>query len=395
MSVLTAHRSARIAAGVFVASCVVAVLVACQPQAAAPQGFPPAEVSVFTIQPKTIPVTFEYVGQTAGSREVEVRARVAGILMKRNFREGGAVRAGQSLFTVDPAPFQAAAARAEAEVAGAEARLTQAKQNAARLKPLFEAKAVSQKEHDDAVSAEQIAAADVKSAKARLTEARLNLGYTTVDAPISGLASRALRSEGNLISGPDVLLTTVTQVDPIYVNFGVSGNEQLALRRDLESGRVVFPKNGKFEVTVKLSDGGVYAKQGTLDFTDPRINTETGTSESRAELPNEQGALKPGQFVRVQLAGATRPNAILVPQRAVLEGPTGKFVYALKDGKADPRPVQVGAWNEGAWVVESGLNAGDQIIVDGVMKIGPGAPVKVAQASPESGVVKAAPPANK
>jgi len=395
MSVLAAHRSARFVAGVFVASCAVSVLVACQPQAAAPQGFPPAEVSVVTIQPKTVPVTFEYVGQTAGSREVEVRARVAGILMKRNFREGGAVRAGQSLFTVDPAPFQAATARAEAEVAGAEARLTQAKQNAARLKPLYEAKAVSQKEHDDAVSAEQIAAADVKSAKARLTEARLSLGYTTVDAPISGVASRALRSEGNLISGPDVLLTTVTQVDPIYVNFGVSGNEQLALRRDLESGRVVFPKDGKFEVTVKLSDGGVYAKQGTLDFTDPRINTETGTSESRAELPNAQGALKPGQFVRVQLAGATRPNAILVPQRAVLEGPTGKFVYALKDGKADPRPVQVGAWNDGAWVVESGLKAGDQIIVDGVMKIGPGAPVKVAQASPEAGVVKAALPTNK
>ncbi|MES2354188.1 MAG: efflux RND transporter periplasmic adaptor subunit [Pseudomonadota bacterium] len=365
-------------------------LAACQPHAAPPMGFPTAEVTTVTVQPKTVPVTFEYMGQTAGSREVEVRARVNGILLKRNYQEGSSVKAGQSLFTIDPAQFQAVVARGEADLAGAQARLSQAQHNAARLKPLFEAKAVSQKEYDDAVSSEQIAAADVKSAKARVTEARLNLGYTKVESPISGLASRALRSEGNLVSGPDVLLTTVTQIDPIYVNFGISATDQLKLKHALDSGQLQFPQNGKFEVTVKLSDGGVYAHAGKLNFTDPRVSTATGTSDARAELPNAQSTLKPGQFVRVQLAGAVRPNAILVPQRAVLEGPTGKFVYVVKEGKADSRPVQVGDWSGDSWVVESGLKAGDNVIVDGVMKIGPGAPVKVAQAGAAPGKENAA-----
>jgi membrane fusion protein, multidrug efflux system len=357
----------------------VAGLSACQPQAGSPGSFPTPEVAVVVTEPETVPVTFEYTAQTAGSREVEVRARVTGILQKRNYREGVAVRAGQSLFTIDPAPFQAAASRAEAEVVAAEARLAQASRDEARLRPLREARAVSQKEYDDAASARDIAAADLKSNKARLTEARLNLGYTKVEAPITGIASRALRSEGSLISGPDVLLTTVTQVDPIYVNFGIPGADQLRLQQDLQAGRLVLPKDGKFEVTVKLADGSAYRKSGKLDFTDVRVSTETGTSDARAELPNPDAWLKPGQFVRVQLEGAARLNAILVPQRAVLEGPKGKYVYIVTpDSKAESRPVEVGDWTGDAWVINTGLAAGDRVIVDGVMKIGPGAPVKVA-----------------
>ena len=213
---------------------VVTVLAACSPSNGNEKGggkggpmggMPPSEVTVMTAAPQSMPVTFEYVGQTAGSREVEVRARVTGILLSRNFKEGDRVKKGQSLFTIDPKPFEAALQRTVADVAAAEARYEQAKRNAARMKPLYAEKAVSQKEHDDAVSAEQIGAADVAAAKARLTEARLNLEYTKVEAPVSGISTRAVPSEGTLVSGPSVLLTSVVQVDPIWVNFGIADNE--------------------------------------------------------------------------------------------------------------------------------------------------------------------------
>lgn len=347
------------------------------------QGMPPAEVAVITIEPKSVPANFEYTGQTAGFREAEVRARVTGILQKRNYREGGAVAAGQSLFTIDPAPYEAALARAEADVSAAEARLAQAKRNAARFKPLYEAKAVSQKEYDDMVSSESVAEADVKAARARHTEAKLNLGYTRVEAPISGIAGRAQRSDGNFVTGPEVLLTTVSQINPIYVLFGVSDEERQRLNREVAAGRLVLPKQGAFKVSVKLAEGDVYTSTGKLNFSDIRISGSTGTSEARAELPNPKGVLHPGQFVRVILNGAQRPQAILVPQRAVLEGPKGKFVYVVTtDNKAEARPVEVGEWHEDNWIVTSGLNAGDKVIVDGVMKIGPGAPVQLAAAAP-------------
>jgi membrane fusion protein (multidrug efflux system) len=340
---------------------------------------PPAQVSVITVEPKSLPANFEYTGQTLGSREVEVRARVTGILQARNFTEGGKVAKGQSLFTIDPAPFAAAAARAEADVAGAEARLAQAKKNAARLKPLYAEKAVSQKEFDDAASAEAITEADLKAAKARLTEAQLNLLYTKVESPLSGIAGRAQRSEGTLVSGPDVLLTTVTQVDPIWVSFGIPDNEQLRLNSESGAGRLELPKGGKFEVSVKLADGTVYGQTGKLNFSDVRVSGATGTSETRAEIPNPNGALRPGQFVRVTLKGAVRPNAAVVPQRAVLEGPQGKFVYVVNEGKAEPRPVQVGDWIGDEWIIQSGLKAGDKVIVDGMARIFmPGAPVQIA-----------------
>jgi membrane fusion protein (multidrug efflux system) len=334
-----------------------------------------------TVEPKTLPATFEYTGQTLGSREVEVRARVTGILQARNFVEGGPVTRGQSLFTIDPAPFVAAAVRAEADESGAEARLAQAKKNAGRLKPLFAEKAVSQKEYDDAVSAEAIADADVKAAKARLTEARLNLLYTRVESPVSGVAGRALRSEGSLVSGPDVLLTNVSQVDPMWVSFGVPDNEQLRINSEREAGRLTLPKGGQFEVSVKLADGTVIAQAGKLNFSDVRVSGATGTSDTRAEIPNAKGILRPGQFVKVTLKGALRPDAITVPQRAVLEGPQGKFVYVLSaESKAEPRPVQVGDWFGDDWIINAGLKAGDKVIVDGVARIfAPNSPVQVAE----------------
>ena len=339
---------------------------------------PPAEVSAVTVEAKPLPVAFEYVGQTAGSREVEVRARVTGILLKRNFEEGARVKRGQSLFTIDRAPYEAALARAQADVAAAEARAQQAARNAARLKPLYAEKAVSQKDYDDAVSAEAIGAADVKAAKARLAEVRLNLQYTRVESPVSGIAGRALRSEGSLVSGPEVLLTTVVQADPIWVNFGIPDNEQARLEKEAQAGRLALPR--KFEVELRLADGSLHPVKGTLDFTDVRISPATGTREARAELPNAEGALSPGQFVRVILHGAVRPNALLVPQRAVLEGPQGKFVYLVNEkNQAESRPVQVGEWSGDAWIITEGLKGGERIITDGLMKLGPGAPVKIAE----------------
>ena len=369
-------------------SSLAAVLAACSPSTGQEKGghkggpgmgMPPPEVNVVAVEPKTVPVSFEYAGQTAGSREAEVRARVGGILLRRNFEEGKAVRKGESLYTIDPAAFEAAAARAEADVAAAAARYEQAQRNAARMKPLYAEKAVSQKEYDDAASGESVAAADLKAARARLAEARLSLGYTKVEAPISGVASRSLRSEGSLISGPDMLLTTIVQVDPIWVVFGMPDNEQARLLKEVEAKRLELPKKG-FEVVLRMADGTQYAQAGKLNFADVRVSPSTGTREARAELPNPKGAVRPGEFVRVILKGATRPGAMLVPQKAVLEGPQGKFVYVVNDkGLAEPRPVQLGEWFGEDWIVTGGLQGGERVIVDGLMKLGPGAPVRIAE----------------
>lgn len=338
----------------------------------------PVPVSVQTVQSEALPLTLEYTAQTRGAREVEVRARVTGILLKRNFTEGAKVSAGQSLFTIDPAPFANALARSEAEVAAAQARHAQAVRDVARLSQLIETKAISRKDYDDALSGEAIANAEWLAARARLKEARLNLEWTRVESPINGVSSRALKSEGSLVSGPEVLLTTVTQADPIQVIFGVSDNERLKLRHEADSKALQWPPDGRFKVTLKLADGSEYAHSGYTDFADLRVSPHTGTSEARAELPNPDGLLQPGQFVRVRLSGATRSSTFRVPQRAVLEGPQGKFVYVVGEGsKAEVRSVETGEWSGQEIIVVKGLQSGEQVIVDGVLKLGPGAPVEV------------------
>lgn len=344
-------------------------------------GPPPAAVSVLAVAASNIAMNYEYVGQTAGSRDVEVRARVAGILLKRNFTEGGTVKRGQSLYSLDPAPFQAALNRADADVAAAEARLAQTTRTLARLKPLWEARAVSQREYDDAASAEQVARADVKGSQARRAEAALNLAWTRVEAPLSGAVGRSQVSEGTLVAGPATLLTTLTQTDPVKVRFGIADTDQMKWRTEVAAGQLKLPAHEAFTVEVKLADGSVYPRKGKLLFSDTRVSGNTGTIEAEAEVPNPDGVLKPGQFVRVRLSGANRPQAITVPTRAVLEGPQGKFVYTVADNKAMPKPVQVGDQVGDQWIINSGLAAGDQVVVDGMARIFfPGAPVQIAQA---------------
>ena len=369
------------------------------PQQGGFHGFPPADVTLLTVEQKAIPVTFEYVGQALGSKEVEVRARVGGILEKRLFKEGAPVKGGQTLFLIDPKPYEAQAASAEADLAHAQAQLSQAQREATRLKPLAERKAIGQKEYDDAVSNSELAAASVKAAEAKLREARLNLGYTRVAAPITGLSSRATKSEGSLVTaGSDSLLTTISQTDPMWVQFNVSENEQLRIDRAVADKKLDWPKDNTMDVIVKLADGTTLERKGRINFSDTRINTATGTYETRAEFANADNMLKPGQFVRVILNGAARRDAIAVPQVAVLEGPQGKFVYVAakdKDGKdiAAPKPVVLGEWTTGTgsnqWIVESGLAVGDKVIVEGIAKLMPGGPIKLAGTGPAPGAAGA------
>ena len=362
-------------------------------QAGGFHGFPPAEVVVQAAAPRTFPVSFEYIGQTQGSKDVEVRARVTGIIEKRLFEEGAAVKAGQPLFIIDARQYQAQVAAANADVARAQAQKAQADRELARLKPLAERKAIGQKEADDAASNADLAAAAVKAAQAKVSELSVNLGYTKVVAPISGLTSRSQKSEGSLASANETLLTTISQTNPIWVVFSISENEQLRLNRAVAANQLELPKDNGYEVTIKLSDGSTLPRKGRINFADTRINPTTGTYEMRAEVANPDGALKPGQFVRVILHGAERQNVIAVPQIAVMEGPQGKFVYVVgkdKEGKdvAMPRPVVVGDWVDAnasnQWVIESGLKAGDPVIVNGVAKVMPGGAVKVAAAGADA-----------
>ena len=350
----------------------------------------PSPVDVVTVQPQVLPVAFEYTGQTQGSREVEVRARVTGILVKRNYTEGAPVKAGQSLFTIDPVPFQTALARAEADHAAAQAKAANTKRLMDRLKPLAESGVVSKRDWDDALSNHDVAQADAKAAAARVQEAKLNLGYTQVVAPVGGVAGGAAKSEGSLVSGPDVLLTTIVQTHPVKAVFGIPDAEHARVQGDLRDHKLVLPQGG-FTVEVLAADGTLLANGGQMRFSEPLVDAATGTIKSQAELPNKDGRIKPGQFVRVRLVGATRPGVIQVPQRAVLEGPQGKFVYVVAPSDkpemkgaevAMPRPVQAGEWVDGpqgkGWIIREGLKGGERVIVDGLMKIGPGAPVQVA-----------------
>ena len=351
----------------------------------APPQMPPPEVTATTVQPRDILITLQYVGRTEGVREVEVRPRVGGILLSWNYKEGSTVQAGHSLFTIDPVPYQTAVAKAEADLASAKARHLQAVRDIERLKPLVDQGMISRKMYDDAISAEEVTVAQMKASEAALTEAKLNLNYTRVEAPITGVTGRALKSAGSLVEAQNTLLMTISQIDPIRVIFSMSEGERLRFNEEASAGRLRLPKDNRFVVTLELPDGSKSERPGVVDFSDIRVDPATGTSEFRAVMPNPDQRIRPGQFVRVTLQGAQYAKALAVPQRAVLEGPQGKIVFIVDEkGMAQPRPVQVGQWAGEDWVITSGLKPGDRVILDGVMKIRPGAPVTIAQPKPEA-----------
>ncbi|MBB4004124.1 MAG: efflux RND transporter periplasmic adaptor subunit [Aurantimonas endophytica] len=337
---------------------------------------PPPAVTVMTIQSRTLPVTYEYAGRVAASREVEVRARVGGILLQREFEEGARIAQGTLLFRIDSAPYEAQVALAKAEVMQAEAQLGQAQRTEERARTLAQSGASSRAALDDAVSARELAAAQVAAAEAQLRTATLSLGYATVEAPVSGITSLEQVPEGSLLSTGD-LLTRISQLDPIYVNFSAADREAASIRDLIDSGRLQGGTNpSDLKVTIAFGDGATYEQSGTIDFTSTSIDSQTGTILSRAVLPNPDDKLLPGQFVRLQLEGLSVENAVTVPTEALMQGPQGTFVYTVNaENVAEVRPVRVDRELNGSLLLADGLQDGDRVIVEGVVKVRPNAPV--------------------
>jgi membrane fusion protein (multidrug efflux system) len=363
----------------FVFGCISAVLlVACGKKPAGPEAAQPTEVSIVTVTRQDAPVSYEFVGQTQSSAQVQIVARVAGFLDAQVYTEGSLVKAGDVLFRQDPKPFQATLASAKAALSAQQARWQVAKDNLARVQPLVALNALAQKDLDDAVGQEKAAAAAVEMAKADVEQAELNLGYTTIRTPVAGASSYARVNVGSYIDVQNSLLTEVSPLDPIYVNFSISENEMLRRQVQQTSGEVKLPPQDEYDVEVILADGSTYSRHGRITFANADFNQQTGTFLVRATLPNPDSLLRPGQFVRVRVLGAVRPNAIQIPQQAVLQGAQGHFVVLVdKDNKALMRPVEVGPWHGDDWFITHGLEAGDRVVVDGVARLTPGAPVRI------------------
>lgn len=395
------HRFTRVAA---VGLC--AVLAACGQHEAAQQGGgapPPAQVTVEAVTPQTVPVNFEYVGRLEASREVEIRPRVAAVIERRYFQEGAPVKAGALLYKLDAASFAAQVRAAGAELANRQALLAEAKLELERNRALAKQGFVSTRALDTSQTALAVAEAGVRTAEANLADARISLGYTDIRAPLTGVMGRALQVEGALVSPGGPALATLAQITPIYARFSIGEDARLALQKQRAAGEL---EQGRQRVRLVLADGTRIATSGTLNFSDYKANPQTGAFDMRAEFANADGNLKPGQFVRVVVEGGQLPDAITVPQPAVQDGPTGKFVYVATPGEkgmtvALPHPVEVGAWVDGAaagqdggrWVIKSGLKSGDKVVVDGMARIFfPGMPVVPSEAGALPGKAAAAPP---
>jgi membrane fusion protein, multidrug efflux system len=339
------------------------------------------EVTAVKVEPRDVPITFEWLAQAESSRQVEIRARVAGILEKRVYKEGAVVQEGQVMFEMERKPFETKLDAAKADLGVQEARVANARQNLERVQDLSKKNAVSRQALDEAINVEREAAAAALSAKAKVAEAELNLSYTTIRAPITGLSSFATKHDGSYIGqGENSMLTYVAAIDPIWVKFSASENYWLRLQEEVKAGRLVVPPDDAFDVEVVLADGRIHPKKGRLTFTDLAFSRDTGTYQVRAEVPNPQEDLSPGQFVHARLLGAVRPKAILLPKRAVLQGAKGSFVWVVgPQSKAEFRPIELGDWYGDEWFVNEGLHSGDTVVVDGGIKVQPGATLKVVE----------------
>jgi membrane fusion protein, multidrug efflux system len=344
-----------------------------KPESAAPPAgaaMPAMPVSVITAEPTSVPMSLEAVAQTEGASEVEIRPRVGGIILKKMFEEGAPVKAGQVLFLLDPAPFQIALAQAKAAAAGQGARITQTSRESSRLKELLATESISQREYDNATSDLSMSQAGMMQAQANIKEAELNLSYTRVTAPVSGMAGRFQYSEGALVQAGTSLLTTIVQTSPIWVRFSLSDSELASLGGHMSDGMAK-------EISLILPDGSEYGQKGKLNFMSSEINPSLGTQELRATFDNKDKKLMPGQFVRVRVTTGSREGVFLVPQTAVLTGEQGKFVYVANEkSEATIRPVVVAEWQGKDWIVTEGLNANDKVITDNLIKLRPGAAVK-------------------
>jgi membrane fusion protein (multidrug efflux system) len=359
-------------------------------------GMPPAQVGVVTVQLQSVPVIAELPGRLEALRTAQVRARVAGILQSRQFTEGADVKAGQPLFQIDPSTYKAALDSALATQAKAEANLAQASSLVDRYQPLQAAKAISPQEFLNAQVAQRQAQADVAAAKAAVQTARINLGYASVTSPISGRIGRALVTEGALVGQGEVTqLALVQQVNPLYVNFTQSANEVIKLRQALDSGALKRAGGQAASIRVVLDDGKEYPLPGKLLFSDLSVDATSGQVSLRAELPNPQGLLLPGMFVRVRLEQAEVAGGLLLPQQAVTRSSQGDTVMVVDaQGMVSPRPVKLGGARGNQWVVLGGLNAGEQVMVDGFQKMmNPKAPVKAVPWVPQQASGGAAPAA--
>ncbi|MFJ3044320.1 efflux RND transporter periplasmic adaptor subunit [Herbaspirillum chlorophenolicum] len=351
---------------------IAAALAACGQKPAAQGGaMPPAEVSVVTVAPQRIAITNELPGRLEAYRVAQVRARVAGIVQKRVFKEGSEVKEGQVLYKIDPAQYQAT-------YDNAQATLTQTTLKAQRYKPLVEVNAVSKQEYDDAVAAQ-------KQAEAAVRIAALNLGYATVTSPISGRIGRALVTEGALVGqGSDATqLALVQQLDPIYVNVTQSSADLLKLQQAMASGQLKSVGDNKASVTLLLENGQPYPLPGKLLFSDVTVDEATGSISLRAEFPNPKRVLLPGTYVRTKIEQAIDEQALVVPQQAVMRDLNGSSVFVVDaDNKVTPRPVKTGSAQGNNWQILDGLKDGDRVIVEGLQKVKPGATVKPVQWNP-------------
>jgi membrane fusion protein (multidrug efflux system) len=368
-------------------------LAACsKPEPPKPAARPPAEVRVIVSRTETVPVIQEQVGRVAAFRSVEVRARVEGILERRHFTEGTEVKRGQLLYTIDPTPYRTVLNDARAEVARAEANLANTRSREQRYAPLVKENAISRQDYDDAVTAVKQNEALLASARGAVERAQINLGYTRVVANESGRIGATLVPEGRLVGkGEATHLTTIDRLEPVYVNFTMADRDALLFKRAMSTGEIREADGGS-RARVFLPDGTEYDKLGQLDFTDSRVDPNTGTISLRAVMPNPGQSLLPGMFVRVEFISAKRPDTLLVPQQAVIKTPTGHIAWVIdKEGRATRRDLVVGQWLREDWIIERGLGAGETVVVDGYQKLQPGAPVKAVPWTPKPAAV--APPA--
>jgi membrane fusion protein (multidrug efflux system) len=342
---------------------------------------PVHEVEVVTVKSKTVPASFIFVAQTVSSHQVEVMARVSGFLEKITYKEGALVHVGDVLFQIDAKPFEAQVQAAAAQVEARSSQLWTAKANYDRIRPLAEQKAASMSDLDNATGAVKAAEAGLHGAEAELEQARLNLGYTTIKSPVTGVTGKALIQEGAYVSASSssAKLTYVAMLDPIWVEFSVSQNQMASVREQGKKGLLSMPADKKFPVELELADGDRYAQTGAVNFADPSFSKDTGTFMMRAEVANPDGVLQPGMFVKALLGGMTRPNVIVVPQKAVVQTANGHVIYVVTDkGVSELRPVIVGEWVGQDWIINQGLKDSEQVVVAGFQKLGAGGmPVKV------------------